>query len=97
MATKHKEVTVPDIYKNETSPNHYSKYEIEPWYFITKNNLSFLQGNIIKYVVRYKDKNGLVDLEKAKKCNELLIEHEQTNTFKKEERVNDGFYDAKDY
>lgn len=42
--------------------------------FITKNNLSFLQGNIIKYVCRYKDKNGAEDLEKAKHYLDMLIE-----------------------
>ena len=44
--------------------NHYSKHTIQPYTFITENNLSFFQGNVIKYVVRYKDKNGIEDLKK---------------------------------
>ena len=98
MGTKpHPSVKIPDSYRNDTSPNHYSKYPIEPWFFITKNNLPFLVGNIIKYVMRYKDKNGIVDLQKAKKCIELLIEHEEIDSFKNVELEDDGYYDAKDY
>ena len=29
------------------------------------NRLDYLQGNVIKYVTRYKNKNGVEDLEKA--------------------------------
>ena len=59
--------------KNKISPQHYSKYKIEPITFILANDLDFAQGNIIKYVLRYKDKNGLEDLQKAKQNIEFLI------------------------
>jgi len=55
------------------SPQHYSQYKIEPVEFITQNRLNYLQGNIIKYIVRYKQKNGLEDLLKAQKYLRLLI------------------------
>lgn len=55
--------------------DHYTKYRIQPYKFITKNNLSFFQGNIIKYVVRYKDKNGVEDLKKIIHYCELEIEN----------------------
>jgi hypothetical protein len=54
--------------------NHYKKHSIQPYTFITKNNLSFFQGNVIKYVVRYKDKNGIEDLKKIIHYCELEIE-----------------------
>jgi hypothetical protein len=54
--------------------NHYSKHEIQPYTFITANGLSFFQGNVIKYVVRYKDKNGIEDLKKIIHYCELEIE-----------------------
>jgi hypothetical protein len=54
--------------------DHYKKYSIQPYTFITKNNLSFFQGNVIKYVVRYKDKNGIEDLKKIIHYCELEIE-----------------------
>ena len=61
------------INANKISPQHYSKYKIEPITFILANELDFCQGNIIKYVLRYKDKNGLEDLQKAKQNIDFLI------------------------
>jgi hypothetical protein len=54
--------------------NHYQKHAIQPYTFINKNNLSFFQGNVIKYVVRYKDKNGIEDLKKIIHYCQLEIE-----------------------
>ena len=54
--------------------NHYNKYAIQPTEFIHKNNIGFVQGNILKYIIRYKDKNGIEDLKKAKHYIDLLIE-----------------------
>ena len=45
--------------------SHYQDYAIQPLEFITKNKLSYIQGNIIKYVVRFEQKNGIEDLDKA--------------------------------
>lgn len=45
--------------------------------FCLRNNLTFMQGNVIKYVTRYKSKNGIEDLEKAKEYIERLIEFEK--------------------
>ena len=44
--------------------SHYKKFRIQPYEFISKNNLSFFQGNVIKYVCRYLFKNKIEDLEK---------------------------------
>jgi Protein of unknwon function (DUF3310) len=56
--------------------DHYKKMAIQPIEFTMKNNLNFCQGNIIKYVTRYKTKNGIEDLKKAKHYIDLLIEME---------------------
>jgi len=53
--------------------DHYKKYKIQPYEFISSNNLSFFQGNVIKYVIRYKDKNGTEDLKKIIHYCELEI------------------------
>ena len=45
--------------------SHYQDFAIQPLEFITKNKLSYIQGNIIKYVVRFSQKNGTEDLDKA--------------------------------
>ena len=63
--------------------SHYKDFAIQPIEFIHKNNLSYIQGNIVKYICRYKDKNGLEDLKKAKHYIDILIELEndlQTNS-----------------
>lgn len=53
--------------------SHY-QLPIQPWDYIVANNMGYLEGNIIKYVTRYKDKNGLEDLKKAKHYLEKLME-----------------------
>jgi len=60
----------------QVSGSHYSKLSIQPIDYIVKNSLSYMQGNVIKYITRYKDKNGLEDLRKAKHYIDLIIEQE---------------------
>ena len=56
------------------SPKHYLAHGgIEPFDFIHSNRLGYAVGNVIKYVVRYEEKNGLEDLEKARWFLERLI------------------------
>ena len=52
---------------------HYKSFHIQPYEFISKNNLSFFQGNVVKYVCRYLTKNGIEDLEKIIHYCELEI------------------------
>jgi len=47
------------------NPNHYKQGNIEVIDFILDQKLNYLEGNVIKYVARYKYKNGLEDLKKA--------------------------------
>jgi hypothetical protein len=61
-------------FKKQVGGNHYKKYKIQPVEFIIKNNLDFCQGSVIKYVLRFKEKGGVQDLEKAKHYIELLID-----------------------
>lgn len=60
---------------NKITPKYYGN-EIDVIKFVMTNNLDFMQGNIIKYVVRYKNKNGLEDLLKARQYLDRLIEEE---------------------
>ena len=61
-------MTNKDIFKEafpqEKGPKHYKNYVIQPYEFISKNDLSFFQGVVIKYVVRYLMKDGVQDLKK---------------------------------
>ena len=54
--------------------NHYRGKAIQPIEYILKNKLGYCEGNIIKYVTRWKEKNGIDDLLKAKHYIEFLIE-----------------------
>lgn len=56
--------------------SHYKDMVIQPVEFIERNNLGFCVGNVIKYVCRYKSKNGIEDLKKAKHYLEILIDIE---------------------
>jgi hypothetical protein len=53
--------------------SHYKNMIIQPYEFIAKNELSFFQGNVVKYVCRYKNKNGVQDLQKIIHYCELEI------------------------
>lgn len=44
---------------------HYKIKGIQPIEYTLANDLSFAQGNIVKYVTRHQDKNGLDDLAKS--------------------------------
>ena len=61
---------------NNTGPGHYKDKPIQPWDFIVSNNLSYLEGNVVKYISRWREKGGVDDLRKAKHYIEKLIEVE---------------------
>jgi len=72
-------MTNKDIF-NDTFPqdrqvggNHYKNFHIQPYEFISKNNLSFFQGCVVKYVCRYLFKNKIEDLQKIIHYCELEI------------------------
>ena len=56
--------------------DHYKKLKIQPAEYIHANNLGYFEGNVIKYVTRWRDKGGKADLEKAKHYIDLLIQLE---------------------
>ena len=71
---------------NNISPSYYQKGKIEVTDFIIDQQLSFIEGNIIKYIIRYKDKSGIQDLRKCKWYIEKLIELQmETKIFKEGE------------
>ena len=62
--------------REQIGGTHYSNLAIEPIDFIIANNLGFCEGNVIKYISRWKAKNGVEDLEKARWYIDFLIEVE---------------------
>jgi|TARA_R100000995_G_C3396757_1_gene82981 hypothetical protein len=64
----------PKATDQQVGGNHYKGYAIQPIHFIMENDLGFCEGNILKYITRWKDKGGVEDLRKAKHYMNMLIE-----------------------
>lgn len=56
------------------APAHYTKGGVDTWDFIAIKELDFFEGNIVKYVVRWREKGGVQDLEKALAYLKKMIE-----------------------
>ncbi len=56
---------------------HYTSMMIQPIEYILANNIPFPEGNVIKYVSRWRAKGGVKDLEKAVHQLRIVIEHEE--------------------
>lgn len=56
--------------------SHYKDKKIQPIQYIHANKLGFSEGSIVKYITRYKQKNGVEDLKKIKHYVDLIIELE---------------------
>jgi hypothetical protein len=70
----------------QVAGDHYKKMKIQPVEFIHTNGIPFIEGCIIKYAARWRDKGGIKDLEKIKHFVDLLIELEtRTNPTAKED------------
>lgn len=74
---KVKEVASPAPYDAVQNPEHYAKHAIQPIQFIMSNNLGFCEANVVKYVTRWKSKDGIRDLKKAREYLNILIEDEE--------------------
>ena len=64
-------------FKTQVGGDHYSKMAIQPFEYIMANGIGFPEGNIIKYVSRWRSKGGVDDLKKARHYLDLLIAHEE--------------------
>jgi len=78
-------VGATDSYEQRYSSNavqiggaHYKDKAIQPWDFIIQNKLPYLEGNIVKYISRWREKGGIDDLRKAQHYLSKLIETEET-------------------
>ncbi len=74
--------SIRSITDNVISPNHYNQGGIEAIDSIrsaltAEEFAGFCKGNILKYVIREKHKNGVEDLKKAQKYMEWLIENKE--------------------
>lgn len=63
-----------DANTQQVGGSHWIRRPIQCWDYIAANNMNFFEGNIIKYVTRYKEKNGVEDLLKARHYLDKLLE-----------------------
>jgi hypothetical protein len=66
-------MTTQDANAMQVGGDHY-KTKIQPWDYIIANGIGYLEGNVIKYVSRWKEKGGVEDLKKAQHYLQKLIE-----------------------
>lgn len=62
--------------EKQVGGGHYKSRKIQPVEYIHSNELDFFQGNVVKYITRWREKGGIADLEKAKHYLEMYIELE---------------------
>ena len=60
----------------QVAGDHYKDMAIQPVVYIHANKMGFMEGCIVKYISRYKEKNGKQDLLKIKHFVDLLLELE---------------------
>lgn len=62
------------------NPKRYNKRgKLECWDVILDQEMNFLEGSVLKYLWRYKEKNGIHDLEKAKVYIDKIISEFKKN------------------
>lgn len=74
------DITPPKPSETQVGGDHYTKLAIQPMDYSMQNNLDPMQHTIIKYVTRFRDKNGIQDLEKARHVIDMLIEYEKNKS-----------------
>ena len=67
-----------NMMSDSINPDYYRK-GIETTDYIQSHSMNYLEGNIIKYVTRYKAKGGVLDLRKAEWYLTRLIKQEENN------------------
>ena len=72
-------VPVASALNTQVGGLHYKNLKIQPVEYVHANNIGYFEGSVIKYVTRWRNKNGIADLQKAKHFIDLLIELESRN------------------
>lgn len=76
------DIPTPKPNEYQYGGDHYHIKPIQPWDYVAANNLGFFEGNAVKYLTRWKEKGGILDLKKAIHYIEKLIEVETKNETK---------------
>ena len=70
--------------EHQIGGDHYAANAIQPWDYIIANQLGYLEGNIVKYITRWRRKGGIQDLDKVIHYAEKLKEVETLRKMREE-------------
>lgn len=79
--------------EHQEGGDHYKGFAIQPWEYTHANELQWAEGEVVKYVTRWRLKGGLGDLRKARHILELLIEAEQKEKVKRD-AIDEAYVEA---
>lgn len=63
--------------ERQVGGDHYTKLGMQPIEYILANNLEFVEGCVVKYITRWRDKGGVEDLKKVQHYVQYLIDREE--------------------
>ncbi len=66
--------------KKQVGGDHYKLLAVQPVEYIHLNQLGFIEGSVVKYVTRWRLKEGVSDLKKARHFLDMLIEMEEADS-----------------
>ena len=66
---------VPPSHRYLVGGDHYTRCAIQPFEIVRRNSLDYWEGNVVRYILRHRWKNGLEDILKLKQHVEYIIEH----------------------
>jgi hypothetical protein len=74
MVEKATKSEAPSANSHQVAGDHYQKMTIQHWDVAALMGMDYWQGQITKYVMRWRDKNGIIDLKKARHFLDKYIE-----------------------
>lgn len=87
------ELSAQETTKKQIDGTYYVNMAIQPWELIARNRLDYFEGAAAKYLLRWRAKDGVIDLDKAihylERIKELALEGHYGEQFKKEPVKND--------
>lgn len=78
MVAQTRPLELPELRPSTTQEggDHYRKLAIQPAEFVHRNKIPYLEGSVIYYVTRWRDKGGVADIKKAIHSLQLILEME---------------------
>ena len=62
--------------EEQVGGGHYKGQKVEHWDFVMMHDIPYMEAQVIKYMMRWRKKNGVEDLRKAEHFIRKLIEVE---------------------